>query len=300
MRRYFLGALMLLFAFVTDAQNKDSLFTTAKDERLFIKYPVRKGETVFSIAQCYSVPAVVLAQSNDMSFQDKIEPPTVLLIPLGNYNFIKSEPSVLSTARPLFYKVKPNDKLSELSQYSSLDEAELIVLNNIQQTNLPVGCILKMGWVQYQPDNTIGLRKSVPETGTGSNRSSVVPATLSNTAAHPEVKDTTKELSMLEQIFVYQTSNGQSLITQSGMVVFFKSQSKVSNQLLFSFSDDIPKGKVVKVSNPSNGKFVFVKVLGPMPKTKQYHNAKIGIDDRAERELGINDSKLWCDLVYGG
>lgn len=298
MNKYFLGVFLVLFTVAAAAQSKDSLFATIKDERLYVKHAVRKGETVFSIAQCYSVPAVVLAQSNDLSFQDKVEPSSLLLIPLGNYNFIKSEPAHLSSVRPLYYKVRPNDKLADISQYSTLDEGLLITLNNIQQTNLPAGSVLKVGWVQYQFDNGTETSKNRQEVHADLQVGSATE--LPHAVKHQDAKDTLKALSLPEQIFVYQTTNGQSLVTLSGMVVFFKSQTNVSNQLLFSFSDEIPKGKVVKVSNPSNGKFVFVKILGPMPKTKQYHNAKIGIDDRAEHELGVNDSKLWCDLVYGG
>lgn len=82
------------------------------------------------------------------------------------------------------------------------------------------------------------------------------------------------------------------------MVVFFKPQTTVNNKLLYAFSNDIGRGRVIKVVNPTNQKFVFAKIIGPLPATKQYINAKIGLDGRARAELETREVKLWCDFFF--
>jgi hypothetical protein len=55
---------------------------------------------------------------------------------------------------------------------------------------------------------------------------------------------------------------------------------------------------VIKVTNPGTGKSIFVKVLGPIPDTKQYAGSIIGIATAAKEALGVTDTKAWCELSY--
>lgn len=86
---------------------------------------------------------------------------------------------------------------------------------------------------------------------------------------------------------------------ESGTAVFFTSQDKPqSSKTVFAFHNTVPKGRVIKVYNPGTGKTAYVKVLGPIPETKQYHNAVIGIGSAAKQALGVVEDKAWCELKY--
>lgn len=278
--------LFLLFSLSVIAQ-KDSLFITVKDGRAMALHYVKKEENLYSIAQQYNVPALVLSQSNDVSFYEPLEPKRKLLIPLGIYNYVKTKPTKANTAKSLYYQVLPTDHYSSLAAALSTSEDFLKSLNNnLGSHQLPNNTLLA-GWVLYQAPDALSNIEGLANSG---GKVATVSATLIK-------KDTVKlPPTELEKQFNYQTSNGQFVDSANGMVVFFKPQTAIDNKLLFAFSNEFAKGRVLKVVNPSNGKFVYAKVIGALPSTKQYLNAKIGLDGRARAELETREIKLWCDF----
>lgn len=269
---------------------KDSLFMIIKDGRAMAIHEVKKDENLYSIAQQYNVPALVLSQNNDVSFYETLEPKRKLFIPFGNFNYLKIKPADAKSAKTLYYRVLPTDKYSSLAAALSTPEEYLKSWNNDLGILLLPKNILIAGWVLYQspdaPTANVGLSNPI---GT------VAPVGLAPGAVVK--KDTVKPPpTELEKQYNYQTSNGQFLDSTSGMVVFFKPQTSIDNKLLYAFSNEFAKGRVIKVVNPSNGKFVYAKVIGALPATKQYINSKIGLDGRARTALETREIKLWCDL----
>lgn len=284
--------ILLFIAFQSFAKKgeKDSLYVVIKEGRLMALHEVKKDENLYSIAQQYTVPALVLSQNNDVSFYETLEPKRKLHVPLGNYNYLKTKPADTGTFKTLYYKLKGNETYTALSASIDLSEELLRSWNNgLELAQLKNG-LVEMGWILYQsPD--------IPKSNDFTQKTIdiVTPASLAPTAVIQ--KDSVKgPPSELELIFNYQTSSGQFVDSVDGMVVFFKPQTTVNNKLLFAFSNDIAKGRVVKVVNPSNGKFVYAKIIGNLPSTKQYLNAKIGLDGRARAELETREVKLWCSL----
>ena len=278
--------LCILYSFGVGAQN-DSLWSSVKEARAMVIHEVKKEENLYTIAQQYNVPALVLSQSNDVSFYETLEPKRKLLIPLGNYNYLKIKPLDTKTTKALYYRVLPTDNYSSLAAAFSISVDYLKGLNNNWDLQQLPNNILLAGWVLYQapdaPNNKEGLANSMGK--------------VASVAAAPIKKDTVKlPPTELEKQFNYQTSNGQFVDSANGMVVFFKPQTAIDNKLLFAFSNEFAKGRVLKVVNPSNGKFVYAKVIGALPSTKQYLNAKIGLDGRARAELETREIKLWCDF----
>jgi len=293
MRKSFLLILALVLHFIADAQKKDSLFVVVKDDRFFVRHLFKKEETVLSVAGKYKVPAIVLSQNNELALQETPKPGKPLYIPLGNYNFLKKETADPAKFRALYYRVQKTDRLSDIGRYATVSEDMLRDWNNITDES-KLQPVVMVGWVAYNPDGApegIDVR---------SGESNVTTAPHAMDVAGSQETDTAEQPSRLEQMYDYQTNNGEQVTTVAGTVVFYTAQTTVSSAMLYGFSNDIPKGKVVKITNTSNGKFAFVRILGPMPATKQYINAKIGVDSRAKAELGIRDNKLWCDLSYGG
>jgi hypothetical protein len=293
--KFFLSAFLLhLLCFCAAAQSrKDSLFLTLKDGRAFVRHQVRKGETLFGLAQQYNVPAIVLAQNNDLSFHDVPVAGKPLLVPLGNYNFLQHDPPANSKTTPLYYRVQAGDDWAQLSAAMDVNEAFLRSRNPGQ---IIPGKVLLSGWLQYEAP--VSTTMSADEVPSAAPVAVLAPGAVVPSAATAK-KDTARPApSEHELMYNYQTNDGATLDSSEGMVVFFQAQTTVSQGQLYAFSNDVPKGKVVKILNPSNGKFAFARILGPIPGTKQYHNAKIGVDNRARKELGIRDTKLWCKLYY--
>lgn len=265
----------------------DSLFVTIKDERAMVIHEVRQEENLYSIAQQYTVPALVLSQNNDVAFYDKLEPKRKLLIPLGSYNYLKVKPSGTAIAKAIYYKPTAKDSYAKLGRY--LDVPEEIIRGWNNGAGINPDKALAIGWLIYaSPQQSATVVKELPAINSNNY-----------TVKKIESKDTAKSVtSDLELVYNYQTSNGTLLDSMSGMVVFFKPQTTVNNKLLYAFSNELAKGRVIKVVNPSNQQFIFAKVIGPLPATKQYINAKIGLDGRARAELDTREVKLWCNLFF--
>lgn len=289
LKQLFFSLLFLLLGLNAVAQ-KDSLFISIKEGRAMAIHEVKKDENLYSIAQQYNVPALVLSQNNDVSFYESLEPKRKLYIPLGNYNYLKIKPADTKSTKTLYYKVQPSDNYSSLAAALSAPEDFLKSWNkDLGILQLPKN-ILIAGWVLYQsPD--------APTSNEGLSNPIGAVATVALAPGAVVKKDTVKVApTELEKQYNYQTSNGQFLDSTNGMVVFFKPQTAIDNKLLYAFSNEFAKGRVIKVVNPSNGKFVYAKVIGALPSTKQYINAKIGLDGRARVELETREIKLWCDF----
>lgn len=289
MFRYYILVLCLLLQSVVKAQvTKDSLFLELSDERLYVRHMLREGETVFTVAELYNVPAVVLAQNNGLSFYESLKGKTRLLVPLGSYNFRSDKAWPGAPYRPLYYKRQhPNDH-QLLPVYLGITDEALAAWNQN-----PGSAVLMAGWVEYHV--AAGEKTTVIATTPANTHATPVPVTTTATT-RPQAQDTIPP-SDHELMYNYQTDDGTMLDSLSGSVVFFQSQTKVSDEL-YAFCNDVTKGRVVKIVNPSTGKFVFARVLGPMPATKLYHNALIGVDSRAQKRLGVRDMKLWCKIYY--
>ncbi|MBL7710917.1 MAG: LysM peptidoglycan-binding domain-containing protein [Chitinophagaceae bacterium] len=280
---------LLLFADAAKAQggNSDSLFAVLHQGRAMVMHTVRENENLYSIAQKYSVPALVLSQNNDVSFYEKLVPGRLLMIPLGNYNYQQTGDE---HTKRIYYRLQKGDTYLSVADIFDIKEQSLRQWNN--DAGLAGHHAIAAGWIAYT-DDAPKSKVVVTEERTAGTGSPVAPK------AAPAKEDTAKpKPSDLELIYNYQTTNGTFFDSLSGMVVFFKPQTTVNSKLLYAFSNDIGRGRVIKVVNPSNQKFVFAKVIGPLPATKQYINAKIGLDGRARAALETREVKLWCDFFF--
>jgi hypothetical protein len=76
--------------------------------------------------------------------------------------------------------------------------------------------------------------------------------------------------------------------------------STVKSKFIYAFHNVAPRGTDIRVYNPGADKFVFVKVMGGLPDTKQYANSVIGISADAKELLGVSimEDKAWVELKY--
>ncbi len=106
-------------------------------------------------------------------------------------------------------------------------------------------------------------------------------------------------LSEIEREYMAQTSNEQNLTAEKGTIAFFNSTGKSKgSEAYYAFYNGAAKGTVIKVTNPGTETTIYVKVLGPLPATKQYHNALMGLGSLAKAALGVVDNRAWCELKH--
>lgn len=127
----------------------------------------------------------------------------------------------------------------------------------------------------------------------------VLPAGQTTSASAANVTEPlTSTASSFEQEFMGQTDNGENVLSRKGAAGWFKSNVKPGSGTYYALCNDLPRGTVVEVINPLNQKSVLVKVLDVIPKGAENYNLIIKISDAAMGDLGVSQSRFWCEIQY--
>lgn len=95
-----------------------------------------------------------------------------------------------------------------------------------------------------------------------------------------------------------QTGDGSHVATEKGAAGWFRSNVKPGSGRYYALCNDLPRGTVVRVVNPINQRSVLAKVLDGIPKQKDNYNLIIKLSDAAMGDLGVTQSRFWCELNY--
>ena len=318
--------LILFFAFNSfydaAAQSRQDLFVTVTDNTWNIAHTVQKGETVFMLARRYHVPPAILADANNLSYQDHLKEFSTVTVPLGAYNLQTQKPVNMAEARALYYKVTGDDNLYRISRHAGVPQRTLAQLNNLQNNEVTTGQKILVGWVLYDatqasvampttttiPKPTTVVKTSLPavrpappvvvNTQVPVRNDSVIPEAVTN--INTDSMPSLPPVVTLKDLFDEQTMQEQNLVWEKGTAAFFSMTTQAKGASVYAFHNKASKGSVIRVKNMNNGKIVYVKVLGPMPNTKQYYNCIIGLSGSAKAALGVRDDKAFCELSYAG
>lgn len=99
--------------------------------------------------------------------------------------------------------------------------------------------------------------------------------------------------------YLQQTGNEKQVVTEKGAGAWFKSNIAANTRKFYALNNSAPRGTIIKVTNPLNGKFVYVKVLDQIPQVAGNANLIIKIGDAAMQDLGISSARFFCELQYG-
>lgn len=318
------------FMISAKGQPADSLFVVENQRSWLLIHKVQEGETVFSIARRYHVPPAILASENQVSYQTDLKPGKKLYVPTGAYNFIHNkDASAGQGTRPVYHRVDEEESLYRIARTSGVTQKKIQEWNGLEYPEISAGRRLLVGWIRYDATNmkevkknnmTVsygqdlsapdaretavrGIPQSPPGAGTKKDslpaavippvKESLPPAPAWDSFSHFQPSDTLTEAG---RVYLSQTYNGQSFTEEKGPAAFY--DHKGASQVYYAFHNTAARGTIIKVINTGNGKYVFAKVLGPIPKTKLYHNCVIGISGNAKRELGVMGNKVWCSIQY--
>ena len=333
---FFLVFLLTFFcsSFAAFAQKPGDLWVTSGPEGWNIIHPVQKGETVFMLARRYHVPPAILADANGLTYNDGLKENTAIVVPLGAYNMQTTKPVNSNEARALYYRVQSQDNLYRISRHTNVSQRTLAQWNNLKDNEAKPGTALLVGWVLYDA-TVIGTSTTTTSgqvavaTGSGSTPVRSFPAqpvqkpvvradtpkyvmqqqqppVRTEPVQQPEempdtaVSEPVPHPQTIDELFKEQTQDGQNVVWEKGSAAFFGLTGQAKGAAVFAFHNKAAKGAVIRVKNMNNGRIVYVKVLGPLPMTKQYYNCIIGLSNSAKAALGVRDAKAFCELSYAG
>ncbi|HUS00592.1 MAG TPA: hypothetical protein VMY77_02635, partial [Chitinophagaceae bacterium] len=90
----------------------------------------------------------------------------------------------------------------------------------------------------------------------------------------------------------------RSLENEFGVAAIFKTTSGWQDGKYYCFHNTAEPGTIIKVTNNTNGRSVYAKVLDAIPDIKQNSGLLLRISNSAADELGVFDIKFDCSVSY--
>lgn len=286
--------LLLLSVTAITLQAQDTLWVKQENGHPYLVHHVEHGENLFLLSRRFSVPPAVLADQNHISYQDGLAEGSRFKVPVDRYNFVRIESVVKS--RPIFYRALRDDDLRDISRMFNVSQSTIQRWNRMESPEVTPGETLQVGWIAYDPaqvpfpaaktDTAITVAAPERQTGRG------VPPDTAVTAISDTVKKT-----RYERLYEQQTM-GRSVSEESGAAAFYPLRTKATAGVYYAFHNTAARGSILKITNPANGRTIYAKVIGSVPKLKTYHNCIVGLSNNAIPALGAKDMRMFCNLNY--
>ncbi|HWV66342.1 LysM peptidoglycan-binding domain-containing protein [Chitinophaga sp.] len=310
-----------LFGFsAVAAQAQDTLEVQGTSPALYISHVVKKGENFYSLSRAYGLSPKEIAAANKVNMEQGLQLGRKLHIPLTAANFSQKADA---SGKPVYHKVAEKETLYRVSvNYNK------VPLDNIRQWNSFSGDGLKkdsyiiVGYVKAggstaeatpRPEKVKEKATPAPEPVVLSTPPPPPPAVKETPKKEPEsipaeetsspvastpapVKSTPVSSSTdFEQLYEQQTKGGKKTTSEKGPGTWFKSNAVGK---YYALHNTAPRGTIIKVTNPLNGKAVYAKVLDVIPQMKANAGLIIKLSDSAMQALGSNETKFYCELSY--
>jgi len=125
---------------ITEKIINDSTNKISNDKTSF-SYIVKKGDNLYNIAKKHSTTPQKIAEINDFPINTKLKIAQKILIPYDNYDYKKEESKKQKKdGKTIIHKIKKGDNLYNIAKRYNIPLKELILKNNIQETD-----VLKIG-----------------------------------------------------------------------------------------------------------------------------------------------------------
>lgn len=261
------------------AQNNETInsrFAIARDSQLVLPHIVKRGNTIYSLSKTYNQHVDSLIKALDIGNELILSLGDTLLIPINGSSLSASRDSPEDIA--IYYRVKPKENLFRIARiYLKLREEQIMVLNQMENTNLRIDQELLLGYLnKYR-----------------SPASSMVEVEESLEYLHPDT--ITKEATKLETKFewvekrkVYQETNGVAL--------WFADTDYNSGR--FIMHESAPVNSIIAITNPMFNKTVYAKVVGNIPPNTYPKEVIAVISPMVAKELGALDKRFYAKIKY--
>jgi LysM repeat protein len=235
---------------------KDSVFMFVHEQnQKLLMHPVKKAQTLYSIAKFYGISTEELMAYNPWYKDDaSITAKDKVLVPIPNKainRYVKKDK--LKGYTRLYYVVQKGDNLYSISKkYFDMPVEEVKQRNKLTTETIELGQLLHVGWI--------------PVSGIPKEWRSQTTQQSSSVTTSKGVKETTP-VSFKKHKAMW--ANDKKTVTGN-----------------FCLTNEAPKNSIVIVSNPINNKSVEVTVVGKLNISKD-PTVKIFLSEQAATSLGL-------------
>ena len=296
MKKFALSFFIFLATATYLSAQKGGLMVKSSDKGLYLEHKVVSKESFYSVARLYNTHPKYIASFNKLDMGKGLLIDQKLRIPLTDTNFTQQG----NSGTPVYYKVGDKEGLMTVSnRHNNVSLANLRLWNNVSVDEVKEGTKLIIGFLQSKemPSVTIAGKAPPDEPPVAKVEDKPVAKIEEKPVEKVEEKPVVKveekpviseqgyfKLHFEQQIRINPVSKNETVT--SGI---FKTASGWQNAKYYLLIDKVAPGSIVKITNPSNNKIVFAKVLGEMSGIRQNEGLNIRISDAAASALEITE-----------
>ncbi len=337
MKRILILLTLVLFGNTLMAQTTNLSVQVDSKNQPFLTHTIGPKENFYSIGRMYNISPRVFAPYNGMELTSGLSIGQPIRIPLTEVNFWKTgtrkENEVVV---PLYYTILEKETLTSITKLFGADQASIRSWNNLNSDVLSVGQQLIVGFlkvdktlsplaaqgmpvrkepalVQKEPvKEPVAVVKEQPKEqkpATAPVQKEPVQPPVAKEEPKTEVSApvvpkeepapvTYSGTGYFETEFRQQSRNGKNTVTGSGKGTSFKSTSGWTDGKYYILMDQLEKGTIVLVKNPSNGKSIYAKVLAGVEDTNPGSGLYFMLSSSAASQLGYGADQFNAELEW--
>lgn len=315
----FLSAVLLFISISSLAQS--DMIIHKSENSYYLEHKVTAKENFYSIGRLYNAHPKEIAAYNKLDMSKGLSLGQVIRIPLGN-NFSQS----VDEGVPVYYKVGEKEGLMKVSAAANnVTLANLRKWNKLDDDNIAFGNKLIVGYlvssqavaivptekkepVVVEKKEPMVVEKKEPEVIVPKKDEAVVKEIKNMEIKQPEMKEAVKEEKKavtnskdgyFKESYSKQAKSTPPSKNETVTSGIFKTTSGWQDAKYYLLISGITPGVIVKVTNPTNSKVVYAKVLGEMSSIPQNEGYRIRISNAAALALDIaEDDKFIVKINY--
>ena len=227
---------------------------------------------------------------------------------------------------PIYHKVQTKENLYQISiKYNKVPIDDLKKWNNLTSDGLKDGMDLIVGYKKAEKASTTAksIQAPVKTIPPAIPAKSIQTDSASTVVSNSKVKDSisvevkkddtstvvkSNKTVPVEKMnnsggyfasnYKQQTAAKENIIELKGLASTFKSTSGWDDGRYYCLSNTISAGTIIKVTNTSNQKFIFAKVLDVMPDLKINEGIVVIVSKAAAEQISAATEKFDVDLSY--
>jgi LysM repeat protein len=320
-RFYFLLVFILTLPILAVTQTSELLVKNG-DRGLYIEHKVMPKEGLFPLGRLYNVHPRHIANYNGLDFNKGLVIGQLIKIPLTDTNFNQ----VSNQGIPVYYKAGEKEGLTRISNVNNKVSLEnLRSWNKLASDNVNFGTKLIVGYLVSKEMKAVAppvviekkkepAKEDKPAIAEEKKEEIKTPVTeIKEEIKTPEEKKAdvkpaeTKQAEKKQEIIPaakmdtgeegffkwhFQQQAKQQPVSKDQAVTsgIFKTTSGWNDGKYYLLIDDVQPGIIVKITNPTNNKSVYAKVLGKMEGINLNKGLDIRISNAAASTLGVTET----------
>lgn len=329
MKKGIFSFLFILFFYFQVLAQKAELYVKTSEKELCLEHKVMPKESFFSIGRLYNVHPRHLAAFNKIDINKGLQIDQRLRIPLTDTNFTQKG----NSGTPVYYKPAVASTLSAVSkENNNVAVSSLKSWNSVSGDQVKKDSKLIIGFLLSKEMPSVTIKTKPVEAAEEKIEKVVTPPVVVEEKKEPVIQPekpviqpvvkqpevikqperkeekplvtATENMSVNEQGYFkysFEQQVRKSPVSKDETVTagIFKTASGWQDEKYYMLIDGVSPGTIIKISNPSNTRVIYAKVLGEMNGIRQNEGYNIRISNAAAAKLAITDQeKFIVKITY--